>query len=309
MYTYSGTPAALDASLTALQIHHLMKSPNQLARRFKKLVDEKFIADWLLTGRYPAVGGAIAYPASDLDIYPKDAPEAINPGGQYPLTQMDSGQLAIAKTTKRGLGTHVFDEEIGRMLLNPVNDALTFLGNGIVKQVDSIALSVIASKVTATYASGAWTGGSAVRNIVTAVQQTKAQVNGLKLGLSLDTIVLTEAQYQTAMAEFLLAGMLPREASNPLLSGKGDWPQVLGITWATSPNVPFSDPFMVDREQLGGMADEDIPTPEFSKVVGNVEFASDRLKGRDGYEVRSRRACVPIVTRPAAGVRITGTGI
>lgn len=308
MYTYSGTPAALDVSLTALQVHHLMKSPNLLARRFKKLVDEKFIADWLLTGRYPAIGGAIAYPAGELDIYPKDVPEAINPGGQYPLTQMDSGQLAIAKTTKRGIGTHVFDEEISRMLLNPVNDAFTFLGNAIVKQVDSIALAVIASRVTATYASGAWTGASAVRNIVTAVQQTKAQMHALKLGLDPDTIVLTEAQYQTAMAEFLLAGMLPREANNPLLSG-GDWPTVLGLTWTTSPNVPFSDPFMIDRQQLGGMADEDIPTPEFHKVAGNVELASDRLQGRDGYEVRSRRACVPIVTRPAAGIRLTGTGL
>jgi len=307
MYTYSGTPAGLDTSLTALQVHHLMKSPTLLARRFKDIVDEKFIADYLLTGRYAAVGGAIAYPASDLDIYPKDVPEAVGPGGQYPLTQMDSGQLAIAQTLKRGIATHVFDEEISRMLINPLNDALTYLGNAIVKQVDSIALGVIASKVTATFASpSAWTGASAARGIVTSVRRAKAQVSALKLGLQPTDIILSEDQFEQAMAELLLAGLLPRENGNPLTTG--EWPNVLGLTWVTSPNVPFTDPFMVDRGQLGGMADENIVSPEFAKA-GAVEIASDRLQGRDGYEPRARRVTVPVVTRPSAGIRITNTGL
>ena len=308
MYTYSGAPAGLDASLTALQVHHLMKTPTLLARRFKSIVDEKFIADYLLTGRYKAVGGAIAYPASDLDIYPKDVPEAVAPGSQYPLTQMDSGQLAIAATLKRALATHVFDEEIARMLLNPVNDAFTFLGNAIVKAVDGAALGVIASKVTATYSTAAtpWTGANAARGIVTSIRLAKAQMSALKLGLTPDTVVLTEAQFEQAMAELLLAGILPRENGNPIVSGS--WPEVLGVTWTTSPNVPFTDPFLVDRTQLGGMADEDIPSPEFSKA-GNVELSSERLQGRDGYEVRTRRVTVPVVLRPSAGVRITGTGL
>lgn len=309
MYTYSGAPAGLDASLTALQVHHLMKSPTLLARRFKSIVDEKFISDFLLTGRYKAVGGAIAYPAADLDIYPKDVPEAVAPGAQYPLTQMDSGQLAIAQTTKRALATHVFDEEIGRMLLNPVNDAFTFLGNAIVKAIDGIALAVIASKVTATYSTSGtpWTGATAARGIVTSIRLAKAQMAGLKLGLQPDTVVLTEAQFEQAMAELLLAGILPREGGNPVVAGS--WPEVLGLTWVTSPNVPFTDPLLVDRQQLGGMADEDIPSPEFTRAVGNVELASERMQGRDAYEVRVRRVTVPVVTRPSAGVRITGHGL
>ncbi len=309
MYTYSGTPAVLDTSLTALQVHHLMKTPSLLARRFKDLVDEKFIGDYLLTGRYKVVGGAIAYPLNDLDIYPKDVPEIVAPGSQYPLTQMDSGQLALVQTAKRGIATHVFDEEIARMLLNPVNDALTFLGNAVIKQTDGIALSVIASKVTATYSTAAlpWTGATAVRGIVTSVRLAKAQMANLKLGLSATDIVLNEAQFEQAMAELLLAGILPRENGNPAVTG--EWPTVLGVTWTTSPNTPFTDPLLIDRDRLGGMADEDIPSPEFTRAAGDVEVASERLQGRDGYEVRSRRVNVPVVTRPAAGIRITGTGL
>lgn len=309
MYTYSGAPAGLDTSLTALQVHHLMKSPTLLARRFKSIVDEKFIADFLLTGRYKAVGGSIAYPASDLDIYPKDQPEAVGPLSQYPLTQMDSGQLAIAQTMKRALATEVSDEEISRMLLSPVNDAFDFLGNAVIRAVDSIALGVIASKVTATFSTSAnpWTGAAAARGIVTSVRRAKAQMAALKLGLAPDTVVLTEDQFEQAMAELLLAGILPRENGNPVVTG--EWPTVLGVTWTTSPNVPFTDPFLVDRQKLGGMADEDIVSPEFTRAVNNVELSSERLQGRDGYEVRVRRVTVPIVTRPSAGVRITGTGL
>lgn len=306
MYTYANTPAGLDTSLTALQVHHLLKSPALLARRFKQLADEKFIADWLLTGRYQAQGGAIAYPLNDLDIYPKDNPEVVAPGSQYPLTQMDAGQLAIAQTAKRGLGTHVTDEEISRTLINPVNDGFTYLSNAIVRQVDQVALATIASRVTATYASQAWTGASAARGIVVGVTQAKAQMSALKLGFSPDTIVLGEAQYQQAMAELLLAGLLPREQANPLQGGV--WPTVLGLTWVTSPNVPFSDPFLLDRDQLGGMADENIVSPEYTRA-GSVELASERLAGRDGYEIRARRVTVPVVLRPGAGVRITGTGL
>lgn len=311
MYTYSGTPAALDDSLTAVQIHHLMKSPTLLARRFKSLIDEKFIADFLLTGRYQAQGGAIVYPASDEDIYPDDEPEPVAPGSRYSLTQMDSGQLAIAHTTKRGFGTQITDEEIARMLLNPVNDAFDYLSNGVVRQTDSNALATIASKVTAAYpASKPWVGGSSAdnaRGIVTGVRMAKAQMSELKLGLNPDTVVLEESQYEAVMAELLLAGFLPRENGNPLVTGA--WPTVLGVTWVTSPNVPFSDPFLVDRQKLGGMADEAIATPEFTKVANNVELASERLQGRDAYEVRARRITVPVVMRPQAGVRITGTQV
>lgn len=313
MYTYAGAPAGLNTELTAIQVHHLMKTPTVLTRRFKKLIDEHFIADFLLTGRYQVQGGAIAYPARDLDIYPDREPEVINPGAQYPLAQMDAGQLAIAHTAKRGLGTHVSDEEIARTLVNPVDDAFSYLSNGVVKQVDGVALSTIASKVTETVDVGdlgPWTGGEAaknVRSIVMSIQQAKAKMSDKKLGLIPDTIVLSELQYETVMAELLLAGMLPREQSNPLTAGS--WPTVLGLTWLTSPHVPFTDPLLLDRTQLGGMADEKLASPEFISVTNNVELSSHRLAERDAYELRARRVTVPVVLRPDAGARITGTGL
>lgn len=305
MYTYSGTPAALDTSLTAVQVHALMQAPTVLAREMRSLTNEGFLADWLLTGRYQITGGAIAYPTSQDSPFPKDPAEIVGVGAQYPLTQMDSGQLAIAQSAKNGIGTHVWDEEISRLLKQPVTDGLNYLSNGVVKFVDSTAMAVVQSKVVATYASQAW---STAAGIINGVLQAQAFLTNLKAGLNPDAVALNVNQYSNVMATLALAGLLPRDTinANPLMTGK--WPNVLGFTWTASPNAPFSDPVMVDRAQLGGMADETIVSPEFRRA-GNVEVASDRLQGRDGYELRARRVCVPIVRRPWAAVRITGTGL
>lgn len=305
MYTYSGTPAALDTSLTAVQVHALMQSPTVLAREVRSLTNEGFLADWLLTGRYQIVGGAIAYPTSQDTPFPKDSAEVVGVGSQYPLTQMDSGQLAIAQSAKNAIATHVWDEEISRLLKQPVTDGLNLLSNGVVKFVDSTAMAVIQSKVTQTYASAAWTTADA---IVNGVLQAGATLTNLKMGIVPDAIVLSVGQHATVMARLAMAGLLPRDTinANPVLTG--NWPNVLGYTWVASPNAPFSDPTLVDRAQLGGMADETIVSPEFRRA-GNVELASDRLAGRDGYELRARRVCVPVVRRPWAALRITGTGL
>lgn len=312
MYTYSGTPATLNTELTAVQVHRLLQQPTVLAARFRDLVFEKFIADFLLTGRYNVTGGAIAYPADETDPYTKDNPEAIAPLAQYSLTQMDAGQLAIAKTAKRGHGSHISDEELSRLLINPVNDGFNALSNNLIRQVDQVALATIASRVTNTYASSPWNaaGAAGAEAVVNAVAFAKAQASNLKKGVNLDTIVLTETQYATAMTKLWSGGYFPREAANPLTSDQ--WPNVLGLTWVTSPNTPFTDPFLVDRQKLGGMADENIISPEFTRARDtNVELSSTRatVADRDGTLIRVRRVCVPVVTRPWAGVRITGTAV
>ena len=77
----------------------------------------------------------------------------------------------------------------------------------------------------------------------------------MALGLDLDTIALSGAQWAKVMALFASAGVLPREDGNVIVSGQFPT-NLLGYTWVTSPNIVGSDPLLVDREQLGGMADE-----------------------------------------------------
>ncbi|MDQ4502177.1 hypothetical protein [Sinomonas sp. ASV322] len=308
-YTYPAPPATVVGGDT-VDVHHLLKTPSLVARRLRTLLEQRYIADFLLTGRFKAVGGSILYETGE-PIFADDAPEAVAPGAEYPSTQADTGQLAAAKTTKWGQDIPVTDEAIARLGINPVDRAFAKLVNQSVKFVDSAALGVIASKVTQTFdvtgagAPGAWTTGDA---IVEGALLAKAKVTGLDEGYDPNVIVLSDIQWAKAIARLNAAGLLPRESANPLVSGT--WPEALGLTWTKTNHSPTADPLMVDNTQLGGMADEDLGGPGYTSAGGvGVETKAIRDDRRDKYDLRARRVTVPVVLEPLAAIRITNTGV
>lgn len=287
--------------LTADQIHELLRSRTAIARRVRTLAAQKFISDALLQGRFVSVGGTVLYETGE-PLFAPDDPEAIAPGGEYPLSQVTAGDLAAAKVDKWGRDVPVTDESIKRRGIDVVNRALNQLVNRMVKFVDSAALGVIASKVVQTQAaSGTWT---TAKDIVKSVELAKAKAEESGEGHSLDTIVLTPTNYANVMSIFLDAGLLPREAANPLITGQ--WPQVLDLTWLRSPHTPTTSPLVLDSAELGGMADEQLGGPGYTKSLPGVEVKSIRQDETDGYRLRSRRVTVPVVLDPSAGVVITG---
>lgn len=292
-------------ALTPEQTHALLNNPRVIARRVATLADQRFIADYLLAGRYTAVGGGVFYETGE-QIFPADSVESVSPNSEYPQTVLTTGELAAAKTDKRGLGTIITDERISRGGDNPVPRGLTKLVNGVVRDVDSIAMAVVASKVTDTFASAAnW---STVAGVVAALAAAKANREDLALGLDLDTIALSGAQWAKVMGLFASAGVLPRENGNPLVNG--NFPQnLLGYTWVTSPHIVGSDPLLVDRDQLGGMADENLGSPDWTRAEGSLVESYSKRTNTDSYDVRARRVTVPVVIEPRAGLRITGTAL
>lgn len=305
MASYTYPVARPSGALTPEQTHALLNNPRVIARRVAELADQRFIADYLLAGRYTATGGGVFYETGE-QIFPADSVESVSPNAEYPQTVLTAGELAAAKTDKRGLGTIVTDERISRGGADSVRQGLTKLVNGVVRDVDSIAMAVIASKVTDTFASAAnW---STVPGIVTALAAAKANREDLALGLDLDTIALSGAQWAKVMGLFASAGVLPRENGNPLVNG--NFPQnLLGYTWVTSPHIVGTDPLLVDREQLGGMADEDLGSPDWTRASGSLVESYSKRTITDSYDVRARRVTVPVVIEPRAGLRITGTSL
>lgn len=304
MYTYPEAPARTGSDLSTVEVHQIMKNPNVLRKRLQALAAQKFISDFLLPQRFQAVGGSLLYETGE-EIFPDDDPEAITPGGAYPQSTLTGGELASVKTTKWGRDYPVTDEAISRLNISPVDRALNKAANGMIRFVDSVALSVIASKVTSTYAGGAWTEAAQIIDNVL-VAKAKHEEDTVGEGYDLDVVVLRPTQYAKVMSILLSDGALPREATNPINSGS--FPNYLGLTWTTSTHVPFTDPFLVDTKVLGGMADEKIESPGYSGKDG-IEVKSIRDEDHDGYRVRGRRVTVPVVVEPLAGVRVTGTGV
>lgn len=306
MPSYTYPVARPTGTLTTAQIHLLLSNPRLVAKRVAQLTDQRFISDYLLANPMEARGGGIFYETGE-QIFASDSAEAIEALGEYPLTVLTRGELAAAKTTKTGLGTEFADEAINRLGQNTLDRGLTRLANQVIKDVDAIAMAIIASKVTSTIASAAWTSVSAV---VAALLAAQANRQDLALGIQPDVIALTGAQWAKVMGLFATAGVLPREDGNPLVNGQ--YPQnLLGFTWVTSPWLVGTDPLLVDRTQLGGMADEDLGSPDYTRSGNfNVETHIERITpARDGYRAHARRVTVPVVLEPLAGIKITGTGL
>lgn len=318
-YTYPVPTVTVLGDGTTEQISYFLKSPNLIRRRLQDLVAEHFIADFLLQGRYQAVGGAILYETGE-SLFPSDSPEAVAAGSEYKLISMTAGQIAAAKTVKWGFDSRVTDEAISRNNFNPVERALTKLANGMVKQVDSVALGVIASKATTTFASPAvWNGGTSTSidagAIIDSVLQAEAtwSQNYLDFGsYDYDTVIVTPLQFAKIAASFLKSNSLPREAGNPIIDS-GVLLNYLGKNWVRSKYTPTTNPIMVDTDLLGGMADENIESPGYSTAAANgvpgVQAKSIRDEERDQWRLRCRRVTVPVVTDYRAAITITGTGL
>jgi len=306
-YTYP--PAAPSISGDVVTINRFLSSPTLVARRLRTLLEQRYIADALLTGRFTVSGGAVQYETGE-SIFTADNPRAVAPGSEYPLTGAAGGTASLAKTVKWGQDALVTDEAIKRQQMDPVNRALTKLANQNVKYVDSVALSAISSAITGSRAAGAvWSNtATTASSIFRDVMLTKADIVAQNNGYDPDTVVLDDIMWAEAISKFAAAGMLPREnnGQNPVITG--EFPVIGGMKWLASPNNPTPGvPLVVDSTQLGGMADEDLGGPGYVKVGGiGVETKTIREDDEDQYRLRARRVTVPVVVEPGAGRKITG---
>lgn len=305
-YTYP--PAAPSYDGDVLKVHRFLANPTLVAKRIQTLLQRRYIADVLLSQRLQVQGGAIVYETGE-PLGTEEHPRAVAPGAEYSLVSIGGGTPSVARTTKWGQDAEVTDEAIKRLGVNPVNRGLTKLANQNVMRVDSLALSAISSAVTTTRALPTLVKDMTAEQILTEVLTAKAQVVDLEEGYDPDTVALDAMSYAFIKAKFIAAGYLPREGpANAIASG--DFPKVEGMTWLPSPHGVPGEITVVDTEQLGGMADEDLGSPGYvrSSAPGTnpVEVKTIRDDDTDKYRMRARRVTVPVVLEPMAAIRLTG---
>jgi hypothetical protein len=305
-YTYP--PAAPTISGDNVTISRFLGNPTLIARRLRSLLEQRYIADALLTGRYSATGsGSIEYETGE-SIFSGENPRAVAPGSEYPIVNPAVGAASLAKTVNWGQDALITDASIARRQMDPVNRALVKLANQNVKYVDSVALSAISSVVTQNTAAAAdWSTATAAQ-ILKDVGLAKANILALNEGYDPDTVVIDDINWVHAMTSFVAAGYVPREsvADNPAMTG--EFPVILGLRWMASPNVPTANTaFVLDSQQLGGMADEDLGGPGYTSAGGvGVQVKTMREDETDEWRVRCRRVTVPVVVEPASAWKITG---
>lgn len=309
--TYPAGPPTLSGDLET--ISRFLQSPTQLRRRLRDYTDLRFVADQLLTQRFRTSGGAALYELSEPFVTDR-AVEQVAAGAEYPFANMPTGTAAIASVAKWGQKVRVTDDEIARNVYagQTIDRAMRKLVNSIIKQVDTTAMSAITSGVSATQAATGGTGGaqaywsaSGTAAIMRDIMLAKKVVYATNLGYKPDTLLVDDTNYAYLMSDSVITNALRREnTANPIYTGQID--TLIGLTIIVSPNAG-SDPYVLDSQQLGGMADELDGAPGYAMDQLAVQIKSIRLDSNDAWDLQGRRKTVPIVQEPAAACKITGT--
>lgn len=301
MQTYPLTPSQL-ASVSAADLVAFLKNPTLVARRFAEILQaQQFLGLFLLQKRFTITGGAIGVPINEVIRAVRGA-EIIAPGSEYKLTPMSAEEYEFYSAMKEGLATEVTDEQVGRLLRSPIDDAFTFLQTELVFSANDAALGAIASSVTNTVAAGAaWT---TAKQVYKDALRVKALVRRQKLGYAIDTVVLPGELYAEVIPELL--DILPKDSGQALTD---EFPTIAGLTWLPDDGDDIPDPLFLDRRRLGGIAREQIPTPEMVHIGGDtgVEIAAIREGKAEKTRLQARNVHVPIVTDPLAAYYVTGT--
>lgn len=300
MPTYPFTPSQV-SNASAADVLAFLKSPTLVARRLAEIVQaQNFLSLFLLSGRYEIQGGAIAVPANEKIRTDRPA-ETVAPGSEYKLTPLNAPELEIYTSQKEGIATEITDEEVGRRIMAPVDEAMLMFQSELTASADEVAMGVILSGVTQTVAGSAWTTGKAILKDATLVKLT---AQALKLGYTIDTVVVEPTQYAEILPEILdIVGDDDNTATN------GGFPTLGGMTWVPDTTGQVTNPLFVDRRRLGGVARERIPSPEYRPIGGDtgVEIAPIREPKADKTRLQARNPHVPVLTNPLAGFTVTGT--
>lgn len=304
--SYPPAPPTLAGDL--LTIHRLLQSPTQIRRRLRTLADVRFVSDQILTQRFRSSGGAVLYEISE-PIFNEREIEAVAPGSEYPRDTPANGEAAMAAVSKWGQATFLSDEKLKRSVYmgSEVDRSLRKVVNTIVRKVDRITLSAVASAVTATSpAIDGWEGNDAA--MLRDIELAKAAIIDLDMGYVADTILMSTVKYANLVSDDKIATLRRRETTdNPVYSGQIEVIAGLTVVTSSSGNLPTDDVWILDSKQLGGMADESEVDPGYTVAEMGIQVQNERVAKRDGWDLWGRRLTVPVVQEPGAAIRITGT--
>jgi hypothetical protein len=304
--SYPPAPPTLSGDL--LTISRFLQSPTMLSRTLRTIMNLRFVSDQLLTGQYKTSGGAIAYEISEPILNSRPV-QAVAPGSSYPFDTPVSGQAALAAVSKWGEASFLSDEKVKRSVYAgaEIGRTLQKAVNTVVNKIEGISMALIGSAVTNSSAAiASWSTGSAA--IFRDIEIGAMKIVDQNQGYNPDTILMSSAKYALAASDPVIASLRRREAiDNPIYGGDLETIGKYKVVYTALANLPSDDVWVLDSSMLGGMADETNNDPGYVTIDRNIQVQTERIAGRDGWNMWARRLTVPIVQEPAAAIKISGT--
>lgn len=302
--TYPPAPVQVTGDIKT--IHQFLKEPTGISKYVQTLADQALIADTILTKSHTTESGSFVVEEA-VEAGATTEPEEVKPGAEYPLTTVKSGDSYAVETMKRGFDAVITDESVSRRKFSPIAEAFAAMIYSMTMTIDSLALSAVNSAVSRSEnAIAPWgaTGSNPLRDLLLA----RAKVSGLKKGLNLNMAVVDLEAAAMLASDEKIAALLARESKDaPVYSGRLG--NLGGFEIFTSEHLPVGsgNALLLDSTRLGGMGDENLFAPGYTKAAGSkIEVKTMREDATDSTRVRVRRVTVPIIEDADAGFIIEG---
>lgn len=306
---YAPPAPAVNNGQDTMTVNRFINSPVLVQRTMRSLVQKRMVGGLILSGRLDLTGSGSAVFEVGESIYSNDDPEIVDDLMDYPLTDDDTGDVAVAATEKWGLGTEISDKVIARNRMDIVRKKILKISNRIAVNFDSLVLSAVGSAVTQTQAAVAtWNANGANPFLDTMLGE--ATIDELDEGYIPDVILAKPRAFAYLVAAAKTMDYLPREGGdNVLLNGRVI--QIAGLTIIKTNRLPAGVNVMVlDSTQLGTIAYERLGGGYLGDVADpvGVETKVLPLDGgqRDGVRINARKVAVPMIQEPRAAVVVTG---
>lgn len=285
----AGAPST---SGTRLTVDRLLKNPTVLAKRI--INDTTPFLSELLFRQGTTDSGAVIYSESSIeDLYPSrgDVSE-VSPGGAFPMIDVAETGDKVALASKFGAGFIVTDEARDRNNFDVIAKGNMKVRNALLRQDAARCLTLFDSKAPTVASVGAWTTTKVWK---TDLLKGVGQVQGLRLGYSPDTVIISPNTATNLLLLDDLVNWAPRENTNlnplynPSLAG------LLGLNWIVNEFASDDKAILLQTKITGA---------NITEKPYSVEVDRDP-KVQETTVIASKRS-VPIIDEPGSALVITG---
>lgn len=241
-----------------LSVDVLLKNPEIIRRRLTDLTLKRFVADKVFMRGSPdqVAGGGARYQRSENIYFDGSGVEQIGFRSEFPRAGWSETVLE-AFVKAYGLEFVINDLAKRRNAMDMVERGLIKLSNGIVKFVDTVAMTLLTDTVTnplQTFAAGGdWT--TAATDIIFDLNRARMAIEGQEEGYVADTVLVNDAQFADLMNDADIRASMPRESrDNFVLTGV--LPSLLGFQIIRTNRLTAGKVVVMNAKVAGTIADE-----------------------------------------------------
>ncbi|ALY09338.1 major head protein [Arthrobacter phage Piccoletto] len=290
--TYPAPAPVVDPNKPQLTVNALLKAPKVIAKRIIT-PSQNFLSDELFRPDTNDSGVVIYNSAKKSDIYPKRGDvQEIEPGGEFPMVDVDEEGAEMALSKKHGAGYIVTDEAARRNQLSVITKGNLKVRNALLRQDAYRCLAAFRGAVPTVNATGDWTEP---RNWRVDLLRNQAGVRNLGLGYNPNAVIISPTTATDLLLLAELDNLLPRENKalnpvyNPTLSG------LLNFNWIVNEFASDDEAIILETKMTG-----------LNSVEKPYEVEVVREGNRKRELVLADKWSVPVIDEPESALIITG---